>query len=111
MNGYGVLRGSPDRWVREDGDTTPHLQIRLLDSTGQPWRIAVNVQSDTGAEVVYWLVDPLQGHPILGGLANLPTGFSSSAPVIGQRSGLRAGAVVRLARRDGPARLGQRVGR
>jgi hypothetical protein len=53
MNGYGVLRGSPDRWVREDGDTTPHLQIRLLDSTGQPWRIAVNVQSDTGAEVVY----------------------------------------------------------
>jgi len=51
MNGYGVLRGSPDRWVREDGDTTPHLQIRLLDRTRQPWRIAVNVQSDTGAEV------------------------------------------------------------
>jgi uncharacterized protein YukJ len=80
MNGYGVLRGSPDRWVREDGDTTPHLQIRLLDSTGQPWRIAVNVQSDTGAEVVYWLVDPLLGHPILGELPNLPTGFHSSAP-------------------------------
>ena len=36
MNGYGVLRGSPDRWVREDGDTTPHLQIRLLDSTDSP---------------------------------------------------------------------------
>jgi uncharacterized protein YukJ len=80
MNGYGVLRGSPDRWVREDGDTTPHLQIRLLDSTGQPWRIAVNVQSDTGAEVVYWLVDPLLGHPILGELPNLPTGFSSAPP-------------------------------
>jgi uncharacterized protein YukJ len=63
-----------------DGDTTPHLQIRLLDSTGQPWRIAVNVQSDTGAEVVYWLVDPLLGHPILGELPNLPTGFHSSAP-------------------------------
>ena len=110
MNGYGVLRGSPDRWVREDGDTTPHLQIRLLDSTGQPWRIAVNVQSDTGAEVVYWLVDPLLGHPILSGLANLPTGFSA-APLIRQCPGLRAGAVVRLARRDRAARLGQRVGR
>ena len=36
MNGYGVLRGSADRWVREDGDTTPHLQIRLLDSTDSP---------------------------------------------------------------------------
>ena len=83
MNGYGVLRGSPDRWVREDGDTTPHLQIRLLDRTRQPWRIAVNVQSDTGAEVVYWLVDPLQGHPILSGLASLPTGFSSDAPSSG----------------------------
>ena len=46
--GYGVLRGSVDRWVREDGESTPHLQIRVLDEAGQPWRIAVNVQSDTG---------------------------------------------------------------
>jgi uncharacterized protein YukJ len=78
--GYGVLRGRPDRWVREDDEATPHLQIRLLDSTGQPWRIAVNVQSDTGAEVVYWLVDPLQGHPMLAGLADRPTGFSGGSP-------------------------------
>jgi uncharacterized protein YukJ len=77
--GYGVLRGRVDRWVREDGDATPHLQVRVLDETGQPWRIAVNVQSDTGSEVVYWLVDPLQGHPILSGLGALPSGFSTAA--------------------------------
>ena len=44
---YGVLRGSPDRAEREDGENTPHLQIRA-STTGQPWRIAVNVESDDG---------------------------------------------------------------
>jgi uncharacterized protein YukJ len=79
-NGYGVLRADLDRWVREDGQSTPHLQIRVLDKTGQPWRVAVNVQSDTGSEVVYWLVDPLLEHPVLAGLAALPTGFSVATP-------------------------------
>src|SRR5215510_13876721 len=37
------------------------LQIRVLDDSGQPWRIAVNVQSDTGSDVVLWVVDPLVG--------------------------------------------------
>src|SRR3954454_15818735 len=78
-NGYGVLRADLDRWVREDGQSTPHLQIRVVDATGQPWRIAVNVQSDTGSEVVYWLVDPLQAHPVVAGLDALPSGFSSLA--------------------------------
>jgi uncharacterized protein YukJ len=78
--GYGTLRGRLDRWVREDDDASPHLQIRALEDTGQAWRIAVNVQSDTGSEVVYWLVDPLLGHPILTGLADLPKGFSAAAP-------------------------------
>jgi uncharacterized protein YukJ len=78
-SGYGVLRAVLDRWVREDGESTPHLQIRALDQTGQPWRIAVNVQSDTGSEVVYWLVDPLLDHPVLAGLPALPTGFSAAA--------------------------------
>jgi uncharacterized protein YukJ len=73
---YGVLRGAPDRYQREDGGATPHLQIRVLDATGQPWRIAVNVQSNDGSEVVFWIVDPLIGHPILGSLATLPQGFS-----------------------------------
>ena len=78
-HGYGVLRADPDRWVREDNQPTPHLQIRVLDKTGQPWRVAVNVRSDTGSDVVYWLVDPLIDHPVLAGLSTLPTGFSAAA--------------------------------
>ena len=76
---YGVLRARPDLAKREDGVSTPHLKIRALDATGQPWRVAVNVQSDDGSEVVYWVVDPLVGHPILGSLAVLPSGFSTAA--------------------------------
>src|SRR5262245_60934661 len=74
---YGALRARPDRWTREDGDSTPHLQIRALDDALQPWRIAVNVQSNDGSHVVFWVVDPLVGHPILDTLGSLPTGFSS----------------------------------
>ena len=55
---YGVLRARFDRAKREDGLSTPHLQIRALDATGQPWRVAVNVQSQDHSEVVFWIVDP-----------------------------------------------------
>jgi uncharacterized protein YukJ len=77
---YGVLRARFDRAKREDGLSTPHLQIRALDETGQPWRVAVNVQSKDGSEVVFWIVDPLVGHPIIDALATRPSGFSTSAP-------------------------------
>jgi len=73
---YGVLRGRPDRYKREDNASTPHLQIRVLDDSGQPWRIAVNVQSDTGSDVVFWVVDPLVGSPLLASLPALASGFS-----------------------------------
>src|SRR6478752_5049950 len=76
---YGVLRGRPDRYTREDGASTPHLQIRVVDASGQPWRIAVNVQSGDGSEVVFWVVDPLTGHPILNTLPTLATGFTRTA--------------------------------
>jgi uncharacterized protein YukJ len=76
---YGVLRARPDLAKREDGGSTPHLQIRAVDGTGQPWRVAVNVQSDDGSEVVFWIVDPLVGHPILGALAATPSGFTTTA--------------------------------
>src|SRR6476659_952004 len=62
---YGVLRARLDRFKREDNASTPHLQIRAVDTSGQPWRIAVNVQSDSGSEVAFWVVDPLAGHPLL----------------------------------------------
>jgi uncharacterized protein YukJ len=74
---YGVLRGRPDRYKREDNTSTPHLQIRVLEASGQPWRIAVNVQSQTGSNVAFWVVDPLVGHPLLASLTDLPSGFKS----------------------------------
>lgn len=76
---YGVLRARPDRFKREDGASTPHLQIRALEESGQPWRIAVNVQSDTGSEVAFWIVDPLAGHPLLASLPAIAQGFSIAA--------------------------------
>ena len=74
---YGVLRGRPDRYKREDNESTPHLQIRVLEDSGQPWRIAVNVQSDTGSDVAFWVVDPLTGHPLLASLPAHASGFST----------------------------------
>jgi uncharacterized protein YukJ len=76
---YGVLRARPDRYKREDNISTPHLQIRAVDTSGQPWRIAVNVQSDTGSEVAFWIVDPLAGHPLLTSLPATAPGFSTLA--------------------------------
>jgi uncharacterized protein YukJ len=77
---YGVLRGHMDRYKREDNASTPHLQIRILEDGGQPWRIAVNVQSNTGSHVVFWVVDPLVGEPVLASLPGLATGFTTAAP-------------------------------
>jgi uncharacterized protein YukJ len=80
---YGVLRGRPDRSKREDDGRTPHLQIRVLEDSGQPWRVAVNVQSDTGSNVVFWVVDPLVGHPIVSAVDAAPSGFSAASPNAG----------------------------
>ena len=76
---YGVLRGRPDRYKREDNASTPHLQIRVLEDSGQPWRIAVNVQSDSGSNVAFWVVDPLADHPLLAALPAKVSGFSTVA--------------------------------
>ena len=81
---YGVLRGRPDRFKREDNGSTPHLQIRVLEDGGQPWLIAVNVQSDTGSQLAFWVVDPLAGHPVLAALAARSQGFTALAPNAGQ---------------------------
>jgi uncharacterized protein YukJ len=81
---YGVLRGHPDRYTREDNVSSPHLQIRVLEDGGQPWRVAVNVQSDTGSDVAFWVVDPLIGEPVLASLPALASGFSAAAPNAGQ---------------------------
>src|SRR5215470_7072554 len=76
---YGVLRGRPDRYKREDHVSSPHLQVRVLDNSGQPWRIAVNVESNTGSDVAFWVVDPFVGHPLLASLPAQPSGFGTVA--------------------------------
>jgi uncharacterized protein YukJ len=81
---YGVLRGRPDRFKREDNTSSPHLQIRVLEDGGQPWRIAVNVQSDTGSHVAFWVIDPLVDHPLLASLPGRPHGFTPIAGNAGQ---------------------------
>jgi len=79
---YGVLRGKLDRWKREDpaprSGKSPHLQIRLIDAQGKPWRIPVNVRSGdkTKSLVIFHRADPLLSHPILDGLALLPSGLT-----------------------------------
>ena len=79
---YGVLRGKLDRWKREDpppgSPKSPHLQIRVLDGHGKPWRIPVNVRSGdvTKSLVIFHRADPLLGHPILGALPLLATGLT-----------------------------------
>ncbi len=75
---YGVLRGRPDRAKREDGVRSPRLQIRTMDASGQPWRVAVNMKSGDGSEGVFWIVDPLVGQPFLGSLAANPSASLNS---------------------------------
>jgi uncharacterized protein YukJ len=79
---YGVLRGKLDRWKREDplpgSRKSPHLQVRVLDGQGKPWRIPVNVRSGDPAKslVIFHRADPLLGHPILEELAAVPAGLT-----------------------------------
>jgi uncharacterized protein YukJ len=79
---YGVFRGRLDRWKREDlplsSKKSPHLQIRILDGHGKPWRIPVNVRSEdtTKSLVIFHRADPLLSHPILGALGSLTAGLT-----------------------------------
>jgi len=79
---YGVLRAKLDRWKREDppagSPKSPHLQIRVLDGHGKPWRIPVNVRSEdvTKSLVIFHRAEPLLSHPILAGLPLLATGLT-----------------------------------
>jgi uncharacterized protein YukJ len=79
---YGVLRGKLDRWTREDpppgSSKSPHLQVRVVDGQGKPWRIPVNVRSGDPAKslVIFHRADPLLSHPILEGLPALPFGLT-----------------------------------
>lgn len=73
---YGALR-RPDRAKREVGVRSPRLQIRTVDASSQPWRVAVNMKSSDHSEVVFWIVDPLGGQPFLGALTKTSAWLNS----------------------------------
>ena len=104
----GVLRARPDGDQREDNASTPHLQVRALDDSSQPWRIAVNVQSDGGSNVAFWVVDPLAGHPLLASLTTTASGFSTIRAQCGPRARLHQGASVLMEGRSIAASIRQR---
>jgi uncharacterized protein YukJ len=79
---YGVLRGNVDKFTREDvapgSKKSPHLQIRVVDGAGKPYRVPVNVRSGDLQKslVIFHRADPLMGHPILDGLSTIPSGLT-----------------------------------
>ena len=77
---YGILRGRIDVFKREDDFSTPHLQIRVVDSHNQAWRVPVNVLSGDQSLVIFHRLDPLQNHPILAALPQVATGFTLLMP-------------------------------
>jgi uncharacterized protein YukJ len=74
---YGLLRGKVVRFGTEDGTKTPHFQIIVQDDVPQIWRVAVNVRSDDGSNDQAIVVDPLENHPVLGGLSAVGVGYTA----------------------------------
>ena len=77
---YGVLRGKVDVFKREDNDSSPHLQIRVVDGHGNAWRVPVNVLSGDQSFLIFHRADPLQSHPLLSGLSQVAAGFTLLPP-------------------------------
>src|SRR5262245_19701520 len=80
MVNYGILRGRVDIFKREDDLSSPHLQIRVVDGNQQSWRVPVNVLSGDQSRVIFHRTDPLQDHPILAALPQIPAGLTLLEP-------------------------------
>lgn len=72
LKNYGVLKGRVVE-MRFASGSNPHYQIRVVDEADE-YRIAVNVQSQDGSEVMYAVVAPLK-HPLTDSLSSLPLGW------------------------------------
>ena len=104
LHHYGVLKGQALDARREDGEDTPHYQVRLVAGTTH-YRIAVNVQSKAHPSELLFLVDDNFQHPVLARLQELSLGFT---PLPRQPGGLaldfiRANLFDRLKMRPLPA--------
>jgi len=69
---YSVLKGRPVDLRRGSG-ASPHFQVLVVDDT-ERYRIAINVQSQDGSEVLFY-VNPHFSHHMLEQLAELETGM------------------------------------
>ena len=50
---YGVLRGHVVKLLHHDADDpSPHVEV-LVETPGGPWRLAVNVRSDDGTDLLF----------------------------------------------------------
>lgn len=73
IQNYGVLKGRAiERRLGSGG--SPHYQVKLIDESTE-YRIAINVQSQDGSEVLF-LIKSNFTHPICEDLKLLPLGFS-----------------------------------
>jgi len=78
---YGVLRGKAIDAKREDNQSTPHYQVRIVAGTVH-YRIALNVKSQASPSELLFLVDENFQHPITAHVPDLSVGFTPllSAP-------------------------------
>src|SRR5262249_7843958 len=59
--------------LRQGSGTSPHFQVLVVDDSEQ-YRIAINVQSQDGSEVLFY-VNPHFDHPMLEQLVGLDSGM------------------------------------
>jgi uncharacterized protein YukJ len=78
LNAYGVLRGKVIDGKREDDPNSPHYQLHLL-SSGDHFRVAVNVKSQETPSELLFLVNETFQHPILPRLVDFQAGFTPLA--------------------------------
>lgn len=72
---YGVLKGRVTDTRREDGQDTPHYQLRV-QAGGTDYRVAVNVKSQTAPSDLLYVIREQFQHPLLASLPALLGGFS-----------------------------------
>lgn len=105
LESYGVLTARITDTRREDGQDTPHYQIKLTDNRGTNYRAAINVKSaEEPAELLYFAADDFQ-HPLTAELPEPGTGWHElpSRPGGANLDYIRANIVDRPQMRPVPA--------
>jgi uncharacterized protein YukJ len=92
LDNYGVWKAHPISYeVERRGTRTPHLTLYFRDNGGPDYRAAINIKSGDQQEsrLVYWVNEDMSGHPLVGGLSKLKTGFERLDDKEPERGGLR----------------------